>query len=279
MKIFLTGASGFIGKHFCKEAIKDKHFIFAPSRKKANKSNKNIKWLYGDFSEDWENELAESDILIHLAAAGVNNHDLDEIFEVNVFKSLKLLKNAINYKCKNWLIISSSSEYGLRQEKKYFNFSRNTNRLPDTEYGLSKAIFTDLCLDLAKKYNCKARIMRIFSIYGEGESKKRLYPSLINCIKKNKTFYVKNPLETRDFTNIKFVSKILLEAVNFKTKPFKTHQIWHVSQNNPQKIKNFVQKIWKEKKGKNKLIFNNKSKVKFNHISDKSSTWRIKKYE
>ena len=34
MKIFLTGASGFVGKFFCKLAIRNGHFIFAPSRKK-----------------------------------------------------------------------------------------------------------------------------------------------------------------------------------------------------------------------------------------------------
>ena len=34
MKIFLTGASGFIGKNFCDLALKKGHYIFAPTRKK-----------------------------------------------------------------------------------------------------------------------------------------------------------------------------------------------------------------------------------------------------
>ena len=242
MKIFLTGASGFVGKNFCKLATKKGHFIFAPSRKKVMKKNKNIKWLYGDFSKDWKEELSQSDILIHLAATGVNNSDLDKIFDVNIFKSVQLLKNANKHNCKHWLIVSSSSEYGYRK-KKYFNFSKETNRLPDSEYGLSKAIFTDLCLLLAKKNNCKVRIMRFFSIYGKGENKKRLYPSLLNSIRKNTSFFVKNPFETRDFTNIDYASRILLDASNFKKKIFKRFQVWHVSENKPQKIMNFVKKL------------------------------------
>ena len=275
MKIFLTGASGFVGKNFCKLATKKGHFIFAPSRKKVMKKNKNIKWLYGDFSKDWKEELSQSDILIHLAATGVNNSDLDKIFDVNIFKSVQLLKNANKHNCKHWLIVSSSSEYGYRKKKKYLNFSKETNRLPDSEYGLSKAIFTDLCLLLAKKNNCKVRIMRFFSIYGKGENKKRLYPSLLNSIRKNTSFFVKNPFETRDFTNIDYASRILLDATNFKKKIFKRFQVWHVSENKPQKIMNFVKKLWENNKGKNKLIFNKKSKIKFNHISDNQSVWKI----
>ena len=271
----MTGASGFVGKNFCKLATKKGHFIFAPSRKKVMKKNKNIKWLYGDFSKDWKEELSQSDILIHLAATGVNNSDLDKIFDVNIFKSVQLLKNANKHNCKHWLIVSSSSEYGYRKKKKYLNFSKETNRLPDSEYGLSKAIFTDLCLLLAKKNNCKVRIMRFFSIYGKGENKKRLYPSLLNSIRKNTSFFVKNPFETRDFTNIDYASRILLDATNFKKKIFKRFQVWHVSENKPQKIMNFVKKLWENNKGKNKLIFNKKSKIKFNHISDKKSVWKI----
>ena len=34
MKIFLTGATGFIGKNFAKLAIIKNHYIYAPTRKK-----------------------------------------------------------------------------------------------------------------------------------------------------------------------------------------------------------------------------------------------------
>ena len=275
MKIFLTGATGFVGKSFCKLAIKNGHFIFALSRKKKLNKNKNIKWLYGDINKDWKKELLQSDILVHLASSGVNNSNVGEIFDTNIFKSSQLLDQAIKYNCKKWLIISSSSEYGYRTKKKFLNFTTKTNRLPETEYGLSKAIFTDLSLALAKKYNCKIRIMRLFSIHGSGENKKRLYPSLLKAIKKNDPFFVRNPFETRDFTRIDHASRVLLDAINFEKKKFKRYQIWHVSENKPQRIMSFVKNIWKKKKAKKKLLFNKKNKVKFNHISDKSSVWKI----
>ena len=92
MKLFVTGASGFIGKNFIKEAVKKGHFIFAPSRKLKNEKINNVKWLYGDFDQNWKKELKKSNVLVHLAASGVSEREdgnLEEILEVNVIKSLK----------------------------------------------------------------------------------------------------------------------------------------------------------------------------------------------
>ena len=273
MKIFLTGASGFIGKNFSKLAIKNGCFIYAPTRKNRKNKTKNLKWLRGDFDLNWKKELSDSEILVHLAASDLRATDSKEIYETNIFRSIKLLKNAIKYKCKKWLIISTSSEYGLVKKNKCIKFSKKTNRIPEDDYGLSKAIFTDSCINLAKKFNCKTRIMRIFPVYGPGENKKRLYPSLLRAAKKGDDFFIKNPFEARDFTNVKFVSKILFAAMNFNKKKFKSYQIWHVSENKPNLIKSFAKKYWKIYNSKSKLILNKKSAVTFDHISDKSSVW------
>jgi nucleoside-diphosphate-sugar epimerase len=274
MKIFLTGASGFIGKNFYKLATKKGCFIYASSRIKRKNKNNKIKWLKGDFDHDWKKELSSSNILVHLAASGLNSNDDSEIYDTNVFKSINLLNNAIKYKCKKWLIISTSSEYGLIKKNKLLRFNKKSNRIPEDDYGLSKAIFTDSCINLAKKFNCKVRIMRIFFVYGPGENKKRLYPSMLQAAKAGDNFLIKNPYEIRDFTHVKFVSKILFDAMNFNKKRFKSHQIWHVSENKPEMIKSFVKKYWTIHKPKGKLISNKKSNVTFDHISDKESVWK-----
>ncbi len=273
MKIFLTGASGFIGKNFCDLALKKGHYIFAPTRKKNLTKKKNLKWLKGDFDKNWKNELSKSDLLIHFAASGLDQTNLENTFDVNVFKSLRLLKNAIQNNCRKWIIISTSSEYGPRNNKKFNKFSKNTNRIPDTIYGLSKAIFVDKAINLAKKYKCKVRVMRLFAIYGKGENRNRLYPSLLN--KNKKLLHIKNPFETRDFTNVNFASQIILDSCRFEKKKFKYYQIWHVSENKPKMIKEFVKEILKLKKIKKKIKLNKNNIVKFNHISDRDSVWKI----
>ena len=46
MVIFLTGASGFIGKNFLKLALSKGHFVYAISRKKRQKKQKNLKQIF-----------------------------------------------------------------------------------------------------------------------------------------------------------------------------------------------------------------------------------------
>jgi nucleoside-diphosphate-sugar epimerase len=274
MKIFLTGGSGFIGKNFYKLALKKGHFIYATSRKKRKNRIKNMKWLKGNINFNWKKELSDSDILVHMASTGINKEYNEDKYNTNVFKSLELIKNCIRFKCKNWLIISTSSEYGIRLNDKNVKFSNHSNRIPSDDYGMSKAMFSDQCIKLAKKFGCKVRVLRIFPVYGKGENKKRLYPSLIKTATRGKNFFVKNPLEKRDFSNVNFVSQAIYDAMNFNKKKFKTFQIWHVAENKPQFIKNFVEKYWKIHKAKGKLIFNKRSKITFNHITTSNSVWK-----
>jgi|TARA_Y100000294_G_scaffold155414_1_gene155621 nucleoside-diphosphate-sugar epimerase len=277
MIIFLTGASGFIGKNFSRVALKEGHFIFAPTRKKKNKKIKNLKWLKGSFDKNWKKELKMSDILVHMAAAGVNDKNIfsEKIFEVNIFKSVKLLNNAIKSKCLNWLIIGSSSEYG-RTAERVKTLSKFSKTLPISNYAISKAIFSNLSIELAKKFNCKCRIMRLFPTYGPDEKKSRLWPSLVRAAKSGQNFYIKNPFENRNFNHINDVSKILLNATNFKKKGKKFPQIWHVSCNKALSVKNFAKKVWKDHQATGKLYFaKDKNKKNLNHVSDKNSIWKI----
>ena len=275
MRIFLTGATGFLGKNFLNLALKNDYKVFALTKKIKNlKKHKNLIWLKGSLEDNWFEELKKSKILVHFAAAGVMDDDPMKAYDINIFKSEKLLKTAIKAKCKKWLIISTSSEYGNNKKDKKQYFSRTSNRLPKTNYGLSKAIFSDVCNNLSKKYNCQARIMKLFFVYGKGENKKRLYPSLVHSINKKKNFYLKNPYETRDFSDVNFVSKSLLDALKFEKNRFKNFQIWHISQGKQKLIKDFALDIIKNSNRSINLIYK-KHKKTFNHISDKKSLWKI----
>ena len=271
MKIFLTGGTGFIGKAFLKLAVKYGHTIYAVSRKKQNKK-KNVIWLKGNIDKDWSHYLKRSDILIHMAADGVNkNISLKQAINNNVIKPYKLLVNAIYSNCNKWLIVGSAAEYGRQAEKKK-PLSRNTKELPETNYEISKYYFTRLGISLSNSLNAHCKVMRLFNVYGNGENKKRLWPSLKRAIKLNKNLFMTSGTQIRDFIHVNRVAEILLNAAISKKKFFSG--IWHVASGKPVSVKLFALKEWK-KSGTKKQIFFNKIKTHLNrnYISDKKSIW------
>ena len=276
MKIFLTGGSGFIGKEFITQASNKGFFIFAVSRKKIKKKNKNVKWLVGEVDKDWNKYLSKVDVVVHLASQGVISNkkkDYIKTLNFNIFKSLVFILNAIKSGCRKFVIASSSSEYLNNGDARKYKLNINSKRRYSSVYSLSKIIFTDIIKIISKKTFCNFRIMRIFPTYGEGEHISRLYPRVKKSAENNKNFYVKNPYEFRDFTKVEYVAKILLEACVFKKN--KKFEIFHVSSGNTMNVKQFAKEIWKKYKSKGKLTFNNNSKIFKRHISSKNSLWKI----
>jgi nucleoside-diphosphate-sugar epimerase len=272
VRLFITGASGFLGKNFIKQALKKNNvLIYALSRKKI--LLKKIIWVKGDLGKSWKKKLSKSDILVHIASSGVNESNKENVYETNFFQSKNLLNEAVKSKCKKWLIISTSSEYGIRSNKiKKINVK--TNRIPYSDYGLSKAIFTDYCKKLAFKSGSKCRIMRLFPFHGRFEASKRFYPSIMSSISKGKDFKVFNPGEVRAFSDVDFISKVLVDALNFKKNNFKSFQIWNVSENKVNSIKDFASELWKKKRAKGILTYK-KNFFFYSHVPDKNSLWTL----
>ena len=157
--------------------------------------------------------------------------------------------------------------------------SKNFKRRPKSAYSRSKVQFTNLLKKLSNKKEfklCKFRIMRLFPIYGEGEKKYRLYPTLKKAALNGKNFLIKNPLEFRDFTEVSYATKILLSACKFE-KNSKNFEIFHVSSNLKMTVLDFSRYIWKKYKAKGKLLTKNENFFYSTHVSDKRSIWRLKK--
>lgn len=277
MNIFVTGATGFIGKNFIKHALKiKKNKIFALTRKKNKRSISNLTWIRGGLDKKFSKYFKKTDVLVHFAAAGVKNNNLNpqEIYKTNFVDSLKLVKNLIFFGCKKFVIISSSSEYGNNLKKKRF-LSKNTSRQPNTFYAHSKKIFTDSIKELSKKTKCKFRIMRLFPVYGKGEQSYRLYPSLKKAAISGKNFKINNPNEVRDFTDVNFASKVILQSVNFK-KNSKNFEVFHVSSNNSTTVFAFAKTLWKKYNAKGVLTKKKNNKSTSGNVSDINSVWKLR---
>ena len=277
MRLLVTGASGFIAQSFIKYSLKKNIQIIAISKKKKIYSHKKLKWIKGQFSKSNLKNMGKFDILVHFASYGTKPNDRNNLkknFKINVLNSKDLILKAIENNCKKFVIISSSSEFGTKNIKPY-GVKKNDFKIPDDSYGLSKLIITNIVRNYSKKYKCKFRIMRLFPVYGDGENPRRIYSTIKKCSNKNKNLFLKNPFEIRDFSHINFVVKNLFDALNFNKNKFKYHQTYHVSESNRLTVLEFCKILWKRFNCIGKIIYRNKKKQLTNHISHKSSNWRL----
>jgi len=88
MRVFLTGASGYIGKHIALELLSRGHQVIGLARKSSERTKyaTEMEWCFADLSDfdNYLNTLTQSDAVIHCAmdysSFGSENSDLDREF-------------------------------------------------------------------------------------------------------------------------------------------------------------------------------------------------------
>ncbi len=255
-KIFISGASGYIGRNISRYLSQKNYKIFCLTTKKRYYF-KNSKWIEGKLNGNYEEYLKKSDLLIHCAAAGVyKKKNKKELNKVNNHDSIKFLKMAYKSNCRNWIILGSSYEYGYVKNKSLSVF--NSKLKPVDSYGVSKVNFYKNLKKLNFKKDCKILYLRVFHVYGGDEPKTRMYPSLLKAIRYNQNFKMTDGKEIRDFIEInQAVKKIYRGIKMFKKKSFFITK--HVGSGKKESIMSFANKIWKQHGAKKKnFIWTNK---------------------
>lgn len=256
MRILVTGATGFIGNHLLKELLEDtKNEIIATSRdiEKAKKYEwfSRVKYISYDLNSQEELNLFEyfdkPDKVIHLAWDGLPNYnDLIHI-EKNLFNNYNFIKNIISNGLKDITITGTCFEYGLING--CLNEELKTN--PSNSYGIAKDSLRRFIEELNKEYEFNYKWIRLFYIYGEGQSEKSLVALLEKAIQNNeKEFNMSKGEQLRDYLNIKDVVENILLISN---QPLYSNQIINCCNGEPISIRKLVENYLKEKRYTMKL--------------------------
>ena len=258
MKIFLTGGTGFIGSHFINEAHNDGHEIVALKRESSQPRiaiSKDPAWITGQLDKNLTREFDGCDVLVHFAAHSANEpyDTLENCLHWNLTASIKLIRQAIASGIKKFLIAGSCVEYGQSGER--FDFIPTDAPLePTSSYSTSKAAATLALRQLCIESNLQLQILRIFQVFGAGENKNRLWPSLRKAAMAGKDFPMTEGEQIRDFVPVSTVAKKFIDALSFTDVRPGQPEISNVGSGNPQTILNFSEFWWKKWKAKGKLL-------------------------
>lgn len=259
MQILLTGGTGFIGSNFIEVAHKNNLKIKALSRCLNPKTKIPLSvspyWIYKSLNETTPEDFLNVDLVVHLAAH-TPQPPYDNLFnclKVNLFDSLSMLENAYIAGVKKFLIAGTCFEYGS-SGMRYKFIPPSAALEPTLPYPASKAAASISFLQWAKEKDVSLSIKRIFQVYGEGEDKSRLYPSLIKAAKDGKDFPMTKGDQIRDFINVLDVAKLLVQECIRIHSEEKSVRVSNIGTGNPTTLKSFSEEIWNKLNAKGQLL-------------------------
>ena len=256
MKILVTGATGFIGNYLINELLRNEnHEIIATSRdaEKASKSDwfPKVKYISYDLYNTEELNLFEyfnrPDKVIHLAWNGLPDYNNLIHIEKNLFSNYKFIKNLIVNGLKDISVTGTCFEYGMVNGC----LSEDLQANPSNSYAIAKDTLRKFIIELNKEFNFTYKWIRLFYMYGKGQSEKSLISLLGKAIENaDEEFNMSGGEQLRDYLHIKdVVTNIIL--ISFQN----THinDVVNCCSGKPISIRKFVENYLLEQNYKMKL--------------------------
>ena len=252
-KIFITGATGFIGSHLCEMSVRKGYKVigfdrYNPSNDlgclKKSKYLNDIDIILGDV-RDYDSvfkSMKKCDIIFHLAALiGIPYSYVSPLgyLKTNVEGTYNVLESAKNLNIKNILITSTSEVYGSAN---YLPMDEEHPLNAQSPYAASKIAADQLTISYYKSFNLPVKIIRPFNTYGPRQSNRAIIPRIISqCLtKKNKDITLGNLKPTRDFNYVEDTCRSYFNILKSKKL---IGQVTNVGSNTSISIKKIANKI------------------------------------
>ena len=208
-RIFLTGATGFVGSHVASKLLLAGMQVHALCRNPPADPSP-IHWHIGDLKNPASLKealiAARPHTVIHCAAYGIRHHERShqELIDINIQGTLSLMELAAHYGVQRWIQTGSCFEYPSQREP----LTEEAIPAPPSLYGVTKVASTLLALQQGLLLHIPTTALRLFSVYGPFESKQRLIPTLLASCLTEQPASLSSGHKIRDFVYVEDVAAL-----------------------------------------------------------------------
>ena len=212
MKLAVTGASGFLGRHVLRELGRRDVEVVAVSRSVPEAMlPSNVRHLpldIGDAGSDPHARMCRPDALIHLAWGGLPNYLSRHHFECELPRHYQFLKRMVEGGLKSVLVTGTCFEYGRQSGE----LCETMPAAPTNPYGFSKdALYRQLKF-LQSDRDFSLTWSRLFYMFGDGQSPSSIYSLLRTAIRRgDRQFPMSGGEQLRDFLPVEKVAEYLVD--------------------------------------------------------------------
>lgn len=191
LKVWVTGATGFIGSNIAKHLINQGHSVIATHRNSSNFEKCDdfadcIEWINTD-RHDWEAGIQNSqpNVLIHAAWGGIDTSQRNN-WEVQLqnFNLTQLYFDLAKIAgVRKIIALGSQAEYGMKGHAT----KEEEELIPQDAYGSIKILASNYLRSNFNDSETAWYWIRIYSLFGENENPEWLIPSVATRLLKKET--------------------------------------------------------------------------------------------
>jgi len=248
-KILIVGGSGFIGYHLAKRSL-EKNWkvtsISSNSPKKIRYLSK-VKYIRCDITNKklLKKKIQEPfDYVVNLGGY-VDHSNKKKTYKSHYEGCKNLAEIFLTKKLLSFIQIGSSLEYGISNSPQKEKIKCNLKSIKSV-YGKAKLLSTLYMINIFKKKNFPATVLRLYQVYGPKQDTNRFLPITITGCLKNKKFPCSTGNQMRDFTYVDDVVEAVIKSLINKNA---RGQIINIGTGKPRVIKKVIEKVKKISKG------------------------------
>lgn len=248
-KILVTGASGFVGNYVVRQLLRSNFKVIATSSDAGKAEQrpwfKEVRYIPFNLQEftptrDYYNFFERPDHVIHLAWEGLPNYKSIFHIEENLPRHFSFLKNLVLNGCPDITVTGTCLEYGFREGA----LSEDMLAVPANPYAVAKDSLRKFLEELRKLHPFNLKWMRLFYMYGEGQSAKSLLSQLDKAVEEGESvFNMSGGEQVRDYLPVEEVASIIATAAMQE----QVCGVINCCSGKPVTIKEFVQDYCKRK--------------------------------
>lgn len=213
MKVAVTGASGFIGRHVLAELNKHELDVVAVTRNAAHLTglSESVRVVEMDISSltpDCFEQMGRPDVLIHLAWDGLPNYKSLHHFETELPRQYSFINSMIEAGLPSLLVTGTCFEYGMQSGP----LAAALPTQPNNPYGFAKDALRKQLEFLQSIKPFSMTWARLFYMYGEGQPGTSLFPKLKEAVSRgDNVFNMSGGEQLRDYLPVEEVAHQIVQ--------------------------------------------------------------------
>lgn len=205
MKVAVTGAAGYIGRHVVKTLLNNGHEVVAVDLHFKEVDDRAVLSSVNIFSgeDNIFEKLGRPDVCIHLAWRDGFIHN-SPMHMQNLSDHFTFIKNMIDGGCKKIAIMGTMHEVGYWEGK----IDENTPCKPLSQYGIAKNALRQAVLQYAQDKNTSICWLRAYYIVGDDGRNCSVFTKLLQAVEDNKeSFPFTSGKNQYDFIEVRELAK------------------------------------------------------------------------